>query len=73
MLVFLEKSKLINTNSIRYDPKYGLGMLNTNIESTQKFMTMAEQSNNKYIIHVDGMFTLIVCLLQWQLGVLFCV
>ncbi len=48
------KSKLINTNSIRYDPKYGLGMLNTNIESTQKFMTMAEQSNNKYIIHVDG-------------------
>lgn len=48
------KSKFINTNSIRYDPKYGIGMLNTNILSTQKFMTMAEQSRNKYIIHIDG-------------------
>lgn len=48
------KAPLINTNSVRYDPKYGIGMLNTDIHSTQKFMTMTEQSHNKYIIHIDG-------------------
>lgn len=48
------KGDLINTNSIRYDPKYGIGMLNTDIKSTKQFMTMAEQSKNKYIIHIDG-------------------
>ncbi len=48
------KGYLVNTNNIRFDPVYGLGMLNTNIKSSQKFMTMEEQSQYKYIIHVDG-------------------
>lgn len=47
--------KTINSKSIRFDPIYGLGMLNTkNIKPATKFLTMAEQSNYKYIIHIDG-------------------
>jgi DNA-binding phage protein len=48
------KGDTINTLSIRYDPKYGLGMLNTNIKPSKQFMTMMEQSNHKYIVHIDG-------------------
>lgn len=44
----------INSKSIRFDPIYGLGMLNTCIKPAKKFLTMAEQSNYKYIIHIDG-------------------
>jgi hypothetical protein len=48
-------TKTINTKSIRFDPIYGLGMLNTkNIKPATRFLTMAEQSNYKYIIHIDG-------------------
>jgi hypothetical protein len=46
--------KTINSKSIRFDPIYGLGMLNTSIKPATKFLTMAEQSNYKYIIHIDG-------------------
>jgi hypothetical protein len=47
--------KTINSKSIKFDPIYGLGMLNTkNIKPATKFLTMAEQSNYKYIIHIDG-------------------
>lgn len=48
------KQQLINTHSIKFDPRFGLGMLNTNIKSTDKFLQMYEQSNYKYIIHIDG-------------------
>jgi len=48
------KGTTIDSNSIRFDPKYGLGMLNTGIKSSKSFLTMADQSNYKYIIHVDG-------------------
>lgn len=48
------KGPTIDSNSIRFDPKYGLGMLNTGIPSSTSFLTMADQSNYKYIIHVDG-------------------
>lgn len=48
------KGATIDSNSIRFDPKYGLGMLNTGIPSSKSFLTMADQSNYKYIIHVDG-------------------
>ena len=47
------KNKLIDSKSIKFDPINGIGMLNTNIKSA-KFLTMIEQSNYKYIIHVDG-------------------
>ena len=43
----------INSSSIRFDPKYGLGMLNSNIKPGTP-MDMAHQSNFKYIIHIDG-------------------
>ena len=48
------RGKTIDSTSIRFDPKYGLGMLNTGIESATSFLTMADQSNYKYIIHIDG-------------------
>lgn len=48
------KGQTIDSNSMRFDPKYGLGMLNTGIPSSTSFLTMADQSNYKYIIHVDG-------------------
>ena len=43
----------INSKSIRFDPKYGIGMLNSNIKPG-KSMTMRDQSRFKYIIHIDG-------------------
>jgi hypothetical protein len=43
----------INSKSIRFDPIYGLGMLNTNIKPTN-FVSMSEQSNYKYIVYIDG-------------------
>ena len=48
------KGKTIDSNSIKFDPVHGLGMLNTGIAASNQFMTMAEQSQYKYIIHVDG-------------------
>jgi hypothetical protein len=48
------KGKTIDSNSIKFDPIHGLGMLNTGIKPAERFMTMAEQSEYKYIIHVDG-------------------
>lgn len=48
------KGKTIDSNSIKFDPVHGLGMLNTGIKPADRFMTMAEQSKYKYIIHVDG-------------------
>ena len=47
------KGGLIDSKSVRFDPKYGLGMMNTGIK-TKNFMTYAEQSEYKYIIHIDG-------------------
>jgi DNA-directed RNA polymerase subunit E'/Rpb7 len=48
------KEGTIDTRSVRFDPKYGLGMLNTKFPPADKFLTMAEQSNYKYLIHIDG-------------------
>jgi hypothetical protein len=47
-------TETIDTKSIRFDPKYGLGMLNTSIQTTSNFLNMKEQSLYKYIIHIDG-------------------
>lgn len=47
------KGKTIDSNSIKFDPIHGLGMLNTGLKPGS-FKTMAEQSNYKYIIHIDG-------------------
>lgn len=44
----------VKSNSIRIDPKYGIGILNVPEIKTVHFMSMQEQSNHKYIIHVDG-------------------
>ena len=41
------------SESWRFDPLYGLGQLHTSIK-TVSFMNMEEQSNHKFIIHVDG-------------------
>ena len=48
------RGKTIDSRSIKFDPVYGLGMLNTGIKPATKFLTMTEQSNYKYIIHIDG-------------------
>jgi hypothetical protein len=47
------KGKTIDSNSIKFDPVHGLGMLNTGLKPGG-FKSMAEQSNYKYIIHIDG-------------------
>ena len=47
-------TETVDTKSIRFDPKYGLGMLNTSIRTSSNFLNMKEQSNYKYIIHIDG-------------------
>ena len=44
----------IDTKSIKYDPIHGLGVMNTGINFKSSFLTMKDQSNYKYIIHVDG-------------------
>jgi len=44
----------IDTKSIRFDPKYGLGIMNTRINYRNDFLNMRQQSEFKYIIHVDG-------------------
>ena len=50
-----EGNETIDSKSIRYDPKYGLGSMKTSIKSDMNsFLSMAEQSKYKYIIHIDG-------------------
>ena len=49
-----EGAYTIDTKSIRFDPKYGLGVMNTRVNYTNDFLTMRQQSEFKYIIHVDG-------------------
>ena len=49
----VSKSATIDSKAIKFDPKYGLGMMNTGIKPGN-FVSMQEQSNYKYIIHVDG-------------------
>jgi len=39
---------------LRFDPKEGLGQLDRNKYSLVSSMPMSEQSNHKYIIHIDG-------------------
>jgi DNA-directed RNA polymerase II subunit RPB2 len=45
--------KSINTNSVKNDPVYGIGVMNTSLLSGEK-MSMTDQSEYKYIIHIDG-------------------
>lgn len=47
------KKGTIDTHSVRLDPIYGLGMLNTDIKPSNR-LDMVEQSHYKYIIHIDG-------------------
>jgi hypothetical protein len=49
----VSKTGSIDSKAIKFDPKYGLGMSNTGLKSGN-FLSMTEQSNYKYIIHVDG-------------------
>ena len=49
-----EGANTIDTKSIRFDPKYGLGVMNTRVNYTNSFLNMRQQSEFKYIIHVDG-------------------
>jgi hypothetical protein len=44
----------VDSKAIKFDPKYGLGSMNTNIGMSGNFLTMADHSKYKYIIHVDG-------------------
>ena len=48
------KGKTIDTESVRFDPVHGIGMLNTGIKPTDKFLTMVDQSQYAFILHVDG-------------------
>lgn len=48
------KDGTIDTKSVKFDPKYGVGMLNTKFPPADRFLKMFEQSNYKYLIHVDG-------------------
>ena len=48
------KGPTIDSGSVRFDPVHGLGMLNTGIKPTDTFLTMAQQSKYRYILHVDG-------------------
>jgi len=48
------KGRTIDTQSVRFDPLHGIGMLNTGLAPTDKFLTMAEQSQYKFILHIDG-------------------
>lgn len=48
-----EGSTTIDSNTVKVDPKYGVGMLSTGIKPGS-FLTMADQSKFKYIVHVDG-------------------
>ena len=47
------KNPTIDTGSVRFDPVHGLGMLNTGIQPGT-FLSMADQSKYRYILHVDG-------------------
>lgn len=49
-----EGAQSIDTKSIRFDPKYGLGIMNTRVNYKNDFLNMRQQSEYKYIIHVDG-------------------
>jgi len=44
----------VKSNSVKIDPKFGIGQLYQPQIKTVGFMTMIEQSNYKYIIHIDG-------------------
>jgi hypothetical protein len=48
------KGKTIDTAAVKFDPVHGLGMLNTGLAPTDKFLNMAEQSQYQFILHVDG-------------------
>ena len=47
------KNPTIDTGSVRFDPVHGLGMLNTGIKPGT-FLSMEQQSQYRYILHVDG-------------------
>lgn len=44
----------VDSKAVKFDPKHGIGSMNTNIGMSGNFLTMADQSKYKYIIHVDG-------------------
>jgi hypothetical protein len=47
------KGATIDSKSVKFDPKLGLGMMNTG-QKPGSFMSMEQQSLYKYIVHVDG-------------------
>jgi hypothetical protein len=48
------EGKTIDTAAVKFDPLHGIGMLNTGMKPTDKFLKMAEQSQYAFILHVDG-------------------
>ena len=48
-----EKARLADSRSIRFDPKYGIGMMNTGLMEGD-YLSMSEQAKYKYIVHIDG-------------------
>jgi hypothetical protein len=53
-LTVKDGNESVDTKAIKFDPKYGLGSMNTHIGASGNFLTMADQSQYKYIVHVDG-------------------
>ena len=53
-LTVKDGNESVDTKAIKFDPKYGLGSMNTHIGASGNFLNMADQSRYKYIIHVDG-------------------
>jgi hypothetical protein len=49
----VSNKKTIDSQSIRFDPVHGLGMMNTGLASVPR-LSYVQQSQFKYIIHVDG-------------------
>jgi hypothetical protein len=48
-----EKARSADSRSIRFDPKYGIGMMNTGLMEGD-YVSMSEQAKYKYIVHIDG-------------------
>lgn len=51
--ISIHKSAKVQSGTIRFDPKYGVSMINSAL-STKPRIELFDQSKCKYIIHIDG-------------------
>jgi hypothetical protein len=51
--MLLPSTRTIDSLSLRFDPKHGLGMLNTGLRPAAR-LEMWQQSEYKYMLHIDG-------------------